>query len=76
MYIIYITHACLSGLDKQSAREIRDFARADFERYRNERDLVKDRHGVDDIILMDGCIDFVGQDPILAVIWQTTNAFS
>lgn len=35
------------GLDKQSAREIRDFARADFERYRNERDLVirEDCHG-------------------------------
>ncbi|CDH51385.1 predicted protein [Lichtheimia corymbifera JMRC:FSU:9682] len=34
---------CTKGLDKQSAREIRDFARADFERYRNERDLDKIR---------------------------------
>ncbi|KAI9319423.1 hypothetical protein BX666DRAFT_1926014 [Dichotomocladium elegans] len=34
---------CTKGLDKQSAREIRDFARSDFERYRNERDLDKIR---------------------------------
>ncbi|KAI8140166.1 hypothetical protein BJV82DRAFT_671936 [Fennellomyces sp. T-0311] len=32
---------CTKGLDKREAREIRDFARGDFERYRNERDLYK-----------------------------------
>ncbi|KAI9275953.1 hypothetical protein BDA99DRAFT_496961 [Phascolomyces articulosus] len=34
---------CGKGLDKRDKQEIRDFARADFERYRNEKDLEKIR---------------------------------
>ncbi|KAI9496885.1 hypothetical protein BDB00DRAFT_869115 [Zychaea mexicana] len=34
---------CGKGLAKRDKQEIRDFARADFERYRNERDLDKIR---------------------------------
>ncbi|KAG2220251.1 hypothetical protein INT45_008792 [Circinella minor] len=34
---------CGKKLDKRDKQEIRDFARADFERYRNEKDLDKIR---------------------------------
>ena len=45
-YLLYYTlnigliNDYYTGLDKRDKQEIRDFARADFERYRNERDLV------------------------------------
>ncbi|KAL1930175.1 hypothetical protein VTP01DRAFT_1329 [Rhizomucor pusillus] len=34
---------CTKGLDKASAKEVRDWARADFERYRHEKDIEKIR---------------------------------
>lgn len=34
----------LPGLDKASAKEVRDWARADFERYRHEKDIVSNWH--------------------------------